>query len=340
MDMRNLSVFSNSRYTESFHSVLRRPFMMKTVFASLLLTCFMGVSSAFALPVPAGQTSENTASEDSVLTSSVSDVSESVSDVSDGSAAVSSLSDEQASGSTAAVSYDSGSASLIKTEADKLYQENNFTGAIEKYESVLSSGLESAVIYYNLGNSYYKNKNIAKAVLNYERALLLSPGDEDIRYNLEMAKSKTIDKITPKSEVFIVTWANGLRDMMSESAWAKASIFCFIVFLLSVSAYIFGSKILIKKVGFSLAIVFLLFTVVGNMFADAQKDKLMNRTGAIIMTPSVTVKSTPDDSGTDLFVLHEGTKVFIDDNSMKGWKEVCLEDGSKGWVPASSIEQI
>ena len=110
MDMRNLSVFSNSRYTESFHSVLRRPFMMKTVFASLLLTCFMGVSSAFALPVPAGQTSENTASEDSVLTSSVSDVSESVSDVSDGSAAASSLSDEQASGSAAAVSYDSGSA--------------------------------------------------------------------------------------------------------------------------------------------------------------------------------------------------------------------------------------
>lgn len=228
----------------------------------------------------------------------------------------------------------------LKTEADKAYQDNDFKGAIEKYETILEGGQESADVYYNLGNSYYKNKNIAKAVLNYERALLLSPGDEDIRYNLEMAKSKTIDKVTPKSEIFIVTWVNSIRDLMSESSWAGFAVVCFILFLLGTSAYIFGSKIVIKKTGFSLAIVFLVLTVVANMFADSQKDKLVNRTGAIIMQPSVTVKSTPDDSGTDLFVLHEGTKVYINDNSMKGWKEVSLEDGSRGWVSTESIEVI
>ena len=228
----------------------------------------------------------------------------------------------------------------LKTEADKAYQENDFNGAIEKYEAILEGGQESADVYYNLGNSYYKNKNIAKAVLNYERALLLSPGDEDIRYNLEMAKSKTIDKVTPKSEIFIVTWVSSIRDLMSESSWAMFAIVCFILFLLGASAYIFGGKIVIKKTGFSLAVVFLVLTVVANMFADSQKDKLVNRTGAIIMQPSVTVKSTPDDSGTDLFVLHEGTKVYINDNSMKGWKEVSLEDGSRGWVSTESIEVI
>lgn len=228
----------------------------------------------------------------------------------------------------------------LKTEADKAYQENDFKGAIEKYEAILATGQESADVYYNLGNSYYKDKNIAKAVLNYERALLLSPGDDDIRYNLDMAKSKTIDKVTPKSEIFIVTWGNSIRDMMSESSWAAFAVTCFILFLLGTSAYIFGSKIVIKKTGFSLAVVFLVLTIVANMFADSQKDKLVNRTGAIVMQPSVTVKSTPDDSGTDLFVLHEGTKVYINDNSMKGWKEVSLEDGTRGWLPTESIEVI
>lgn len=228
----------------------------------------------------------------------------------------------------------------LKTEADKAYQENDFKGAIEKYEAILAAGQESADVYYNLANSYYKDKNIAKAVLNYERALLLSPGNDDIRYNLEMAKSKTIDKVTPKSEIFIVTWGNSIRDLMSESAWATFAVSCFVLFLLGVSAYIFGSKIVIRKTGFSLAVVFLVLTIVANVFADSQKDKLVNRSFAIVMQPSVTVKSTPDDSGTDLFVLHEGTKVYINDNSMKGWKEVSLEDGTRGWIPTESIEVI
>lgn len=228
----------------------------------------------------------------------------------------------------------------LKTEADKAYQENDFKGAIEKYEAILNGGQESADIYYNLGNSYYKDNNIAKAVLNYERALLLSPGDDDIRYNLEMAKSKIIDNVTPKREIFIVTWINTIRDLMSETSWSVFAISCFILFILGTSAYIFGGKLVLRKTGFSFAVVFLILTVVANLFADSQKDKLVDRRGAIIMQESVTVKSTPDNSGTDLFVLHEGTKVFINDNSMKGWKEVSLEDGTRGWVPTESIEVI
>lgn len=238
------------------------------------------------------------------------------------------------------IGFYTSAAASAKIEADSAYQRNDFKQAIEKYEAILSEGQESAVIYYNLGNSYYKDKNIGKAVLNYERALLLSPGNKDIKYNLEMAKSKTIDKITPKSEIFIVTWINSIQNLMNESAWAETAIFCFIVFLLALSLYIFGKKLVLRKTGFSLAVIFLVFTVVANFFANEQKEKMVNRTGAIIMQPTVTVKSTPDESGTDLFVLHEGTKVYIDDNSMSGWKEVCLEDGNIGWVPTESIEVI
>ena len=212
------------------------------------------------------------------------------------------------------------SAAVSKAEADKDYQENKFADAIEKYEAILSSEGESADIYYNLGNSYYKNKNIAKAVLNYDLALLMNPGDSDIR--------------------FIVTWINSLINCMSESGWGVTGIVSFILLLAGMALYIFGNRILFKKIGFISAVVFLIVAVCANFFASEQKEELLNRTGAIVMSPSITVKSTPNESGTDLFVLHEGTKVYIEDNSMKGWKEIRLEDGKKGRLPVSAIEVI
>ena len=232
------------------------------------------------------------------------------------------------------------SSAATKAEADKAYQENDFAAAIEQYEAILADGQESAAIYYNLGNSYYKSENIAKAILNYERALLLHPSDADTRFNLELAKSKTIDKVTPASEIFIVTWVKSITNMMSEAGWAKLGIISFILLLVGLLLYIFGKKVVVKKIGFVGALVMIIVCVCANFCADAQKEKQVVRTGAIIMAPSVTVRSTPNESGTELFVLHEGTKVVVEDNAMKGWKEIQLEDGNKGWVPTESIEVI
>ena len=232
------------------------------------------------------------------------------------------------------------SATVTKEDADQAYQKNDYATAVEKYETILKTEGESADLYYNLGNSYYKMKNIAKAVLNYERALLLNPGDADIRFNLEMARSKTVDQVTPVSEVFIVTWINSLVNLMGERAWGVMGIVSFWMMLIALAIYIFGRRIILKKIGFIGMILFLLVSVGANVFANTQKDELINRVGAIIMSPSLTVKSTPNESGTDLFVLHEGTKVYIEDNSMKEWKEIRLEDGKKGWVRTNTIERI
>ena len=232
------------------------------------------------------------------------------------------------------------SSAATKADADKAYQENDFAAAIEQYESILADGQESAAIYYNLGNSYYKSENLAKAILNYERALLLNPGDADTRFNLELAKSKTVDKVTPTSEIFIVTWVRAITNTMSESGWAQLAIASFILLLLGLVLYIFGKKVVLKKIGFIGAIVFFILCICANFFADAQKEKQVDRTGAIVMAATVTVRSTPNESGTELFVLHEGTKVVVEDNAMKGWKEIQLEDGNKGWVPTESIEVI
>lgn len=230
--------------------------------------------------------------------------------------------------------------SFTKADADKAYQENKYAEAIKMYENILATQGESAVVYYNLGNSYFKEKNMAKAVLNYERALLLNPGDADIRFNLDMARSKTVDQITPATEVFIVTWVNSLTNMQSERGWAKIGIVSFICLLVGLALYIFSKRLFVREIGFIGAIILLVVTVCANLFARQQKNELMDRTGAIVMSPTVTVKSTPDESGTELFVLHEGTKVFVEDNSMKGWKEIRLEDGNKGWIPTEAIEII
>lgn len=227
-----------------------------------------------------------------------------------------------------------------KADADSAYIRNDFVAAVELYESILKNDGEAADIYYNLGNSYYKMNNIAKAVLNYERALLLNPGNGDIRFNLELARSKTVDKVTPPSEMFFVTWTQSLINTMSEQAWARTGIIAFILTILTLSLFIFGKRIILKKIGFIAAICFFLITILANVFASEQKAELINHDNAIIMAPSVTVKSTPNESGTDLFILHEGRKVMIKDNTMKEWKEIRLEDGNVGWVPTSVIEII
>ena len=227
-----------------------------------------------------------------------------------------------------------------KAQADSAYINNDYASAVYLYENILANQGESADIYYNLGNSYYKMENIAKAIVNYEKALVLNPGDGDIRFNLELAQSKTVDKVTPMSEVFFVTWIKDLTNSMSEKGWANMGIIAFIFMLLMLSLYFFSKKIALKKVGFISAVCLLLVCVVANIFASNQKNKAESHDEAIIMSPSVTVKSTPNDRGTDLFILHEGRKVIIKDNTMREWKEIQLEDGNAGWVPTSVIEII
>ena len=226
-----------------------------------------------------------------------------------------------------------------KAEADSAYVNGNYQKAITQYESLLKQGA-SAEIYYNLGNAYYRTENITRAVLNYERALLLSPGDSDIRFNLQIARSKTIDKIVPESEMFFVTWYRSLVNMMSVDGWGRTALVSLALVIVLFLVYLFSARVWMQKVGFFGGGVLLVLFVVSNFFAWQQRQNLLYRQGAIVVVPSVTVKSTPAQNGTDLFILHEGTKVIITDGSMKNWREVRLADGKKGWIESKKIEVI
>lgn len=231
------------------------------------------------------------------------------------------------------------STAITKQDADAEYQKGNYQQAIKDYEDLLQSGV-SAELYYNLGNAYYRTDNITKAVLAYERAHLLSPGDDDINFNLKFVSGKTIDKITPVSEMFFITWYKSLVNSTDVDSWAKYGILSIIVALILVLVYLFAPIVPLRKVGFFGGILFFVLFLVCNLFAYQQRQTLTNRTGAIVMSPAATVKKTPAKSSSSLFVIHEGTHVDITDKSMKGWREVRLADGREGWIEERHIEEI
>lgn len=228
---------------------------------------------------------------------------------------------------------------ITKQNADDEYAKGNYQQAIKDYQEILKAGVSSE-IYYNLGNAYYRTDNITQALLAYERALQLSPGDNDIRFNLQYARSKTIDKITPETEMFFVTWYNSLVNFTSVDRWANTAIVSIVMALLLILVFLFAPQMWARKSGFYGSAVFLLLFAFANLFAFQQKHEFETKQGAIVIAPTVNVKKTPAVSGTDVFVIHEGTRVDITDRGMKQWRGIKLADGREGWLKTSQIEEI
>ncbi|MFO7829293.1 MAG: tetratricopeptide repeat protein [Bacteroidales bacterium] len=240
---------------------------------------------------------------------------------------------------TSVLFVNANQAKQMLDSANQAYVDGNYTIAIDTYEKVLELGYESAALYYNLGNAYYKQNIIDQAILNYERALLLKPNDEDIIYNLEMANRLIVDRIEKLPVFFITNWIKNMINLFSSDLWAIISIISFLAALFFISIYMYTRWYGVKKTAFWLGFATILICISSFIFSYKQKQKIVDNTTAIVMSPSVTVKSSPDISGTDLFVIHEGTKVWIQDK-IGIWKQIRLSDGSKGWLKTESIEEI
>ncbi len=228
---------------------------------------------------------------------------------------------------------------VTKAEGDSAYSRGEYQQAVAVYTQLLRQGV-SADVYYNLGNAQYRVGNLPQAVLAYERAHLLSPGDKDIWFNLQFVSSRTIDKITPQNEMFFVTWYRSLVNAMSVDAWAALSVVALALACVLLLLYLFGKRLLVREVGFYGSIVLAAVFLLGNVFAWQQKRAFEQRSGAVVVAPVVTVKKTPADSANDAFIIHEGTRVDITDNTMKGWRAVRLADGREGWLKTTAIEEI
>ena len=226
------------------------------------------------------------------------------------------------------------------SDADSAYIQGDYLTAISIYESIIENQGSNATLYMNLGNCWLKRDDIAKAILCYERAYLIDPSDPDVRFNLELARTKTVDKVNPVNQLFIVVWFKKLLAVLDVNGWAVLTVILFAAAMLMVGILLFSKKRGIRKISFSFGVFFLLLSILSFIFATTQMGNLRNRDTAIIMSPSVTVKSTPSSGGTDLFIIHEGRKVQILDSSMKEWVEIRLEDGNTGWVPVNVMEII
>jgi len=230
-------------------------------------------------------------------------------------------------------------AEAVKASGDSAYVAGLFDRAIESYEAVLASGVESAEVRFNLGNAYFKANRIAPAILNYERALKLAPDDEDIRFNLRLASLTTKDRIEEMPRLFFIDWWEAIPSFMRMDTWAWLMVGCVVAAFIMLSLFRLSSSESARRMLFYGAVVALLTGLFSGYAAQRQYDRLFNDDRAVVLRPTLNVKSAPEQSGKDLFVVHEGLVVRITDR-IGDWYRIRLTDGNVGWVPTVAVESI
>jgi tetratricopeptide (TPR) repeat protein len=236
-----------------------------------------------------------------------------------------------------AFAQDSGTSKFNQGVA--YFTAGSYPEALKVWTEVYSTGYRSSSLCYNIGNTYFKMNNIPLAILFYERAYMLNPADEDINYNLQIARTLIVDRFQEIPDLFFVRWFNFVSLFLSSNSWAKISIITFILSLLALSLYIYSSRYKHKVLGFWFAIALFVLSSFTFIFTLRNKSLVYDSHKAIITAPTISGKSSPDNSGTDLFVLHEGTKVTVEDE-VGEWFEIRLSDGNKGWVPLNTLNKI
>lgn len=231
------------------------------------------------------------------------------------------------------------SAAELFKQANDFYLKQNYQQAIEKYNGIIASGVSSFEVYFNLGNAYYRTGNYTLAILNYERAKKLKPDDSDVALNLALANQNTIDKIEPAPKVFYEKWWDNYLAASSTTTRAIIFLVIFWLALISFGLYTYFKAYSVKKTFFFLSFLFAAISVF-YFYVTLQQNHLNNSANsALIISQSAYIKSSPDDKGTNLFQLHEGTKITVT-GELQGWKKIRIPNGNEGWIRDKDIEQI
>lgn len=223
--------------------------------------------------------------------------------------------------------------------ANTAYLNGDFQTAAATYRKLVDQGFSSVKLYYNLANACFKEERLGEAILYYRRALRLAPGNEDIRHNLDVAQARTKDRIEEIPRFFVVVWLGALRHTMSSTAWTVFSLVLLAAALTFCLVYLLARQLSWRKVGFYGTLLATVFFAVATWCAAAGRREALDRTQAVVMSASAAVKSSPDRSATDLFLLHEGTSVRIVER-LDDWCEIVIGDGKKGWIETRKIEVV
>ena len=219
------------------------------------------------------------------------------------------------------------------------YEQKDYSTAIKIYESLLSAEYYNASVYYNLGNAYFRDNQLAKSILNYERALRINPTDKDSKENLEFAESHTQDKIVPIPKFFLKRWYNSILSWFSPNGWRIATILMLTLTLIGLLLMQLAKEYNLRKWGLICLLFFGIFTLFSFSNASISAHRITSQKEAIIMPTMISIKSSPDIDGMEKFILHEGAKVTIEEE-LNGWLQISIADGNKGWVMPNEIERI
>ena len=225
------------------------------------------------------------------------------------------------------------------SRANDAYSLGEYAKALDIYAHIEKDGYVSARLWYNMGNACYKLQEDGKAILYYERALKLDPANADVKHNLEIARLKILDKIESVPEFILATWIKELRNTMSSDKWAWTGILLFMMVALSFLAFRYAPRTAQRKLAFVAVCLFLLLTLASFLFSLNLKNNVERAESAIVLVPVSNVKSAPNSTGGNLFILHEGTKVDIIEN-VGQWSRVELSDGRQGWMLSKDFEII
>jgi hypothetical protein len=224
-------------------------------------------------------------------------------------------------------------------KGNALYQKGQYEQAIQAYESVLDSRQQSADLYFNLGNCYYKLNKVAPSIYNYEKALVLAPEDADISNNLKFAQKLTIDEVKEVPKVGFAKLLHDFTGMFHFNTWAWISVVFGSLFLGFFIGYYFSLAAVLKRIFFFGMFVWVLFLLVSVGAAIFEKNHFVTDRPAIVFAEVTEVKSEPQKASPTTFILHEGTKVFVEEVLGK-WKKIQLTDGTEGWIESEAIKEV
>lgn len=228
-------------------------------------------------------------------------------------------------------------------ELESLFQQGNaayhsekYQEAIKQYQKILSQGYESAEIYYNIGNCYFRLAQIGPAILYYEKARKLNPHDPDIAYNLELANLKVVDRLETPPRFFLFHWWDGIKLFYSIAQLTYLIIILFSLVVLFLIIWLFSKRSRLQRLSLSGAVLVGVLLVFWTYILFIRIHEQNHLIEGVVLAPTVTVRSAPDENSTDVFVLHEGSKIRLEEQHDK-WVKISLPDGKTGWIQSETL---
>ena len=228
---------------------------------------------------------------------------------------------------------------VVFDEGNALYNQGNYAEAIEKYTSIINNGSESAELYYNLGNAYYKINDIANSIFYFEKSLLLDPNNNETINNLSFSQNMTIDRIETVPVNQVSKFISKFTNLFDYNTWFLISILFEFLSIIVFSLYLFNKNSNTKKRYFSIGSIFLFCFIIFLILSVNLKSEYKKNNPAILFDSRISFKSEPNERSEELFLLNEGTKVNVLEK-INEWSLIELSNGSKGWILNSTYQLI